>query len=104
VVLDNLSTHTTPDIIAWLQKNQHVHFHFTPRRTWINQIETWFAIITRQSIRRGTFASVKVLTAQIRNYITAWNTNPKPFAWTATADEILAKVRLVQTSIKKTRR
>jgi transposase len=55
VVLDNLSTHTTPEVVAWLQDNPHVHFHFTPvGSSWINQIETWFGIITRQSIRRGT--------------------------------------------------
>jgi hypothetical protein len=79
-----------------------VHFHFTPvGSSWINQIETWFGIITRQSIRRGTFTSVKVLITQIRDYIAAWNTDPRPFAWTATADEILAKVRIVQTNIKK---
>jgi transposase len=102
VVLDNLSTHTTPDIQAWLEANPHVHFHFTPvGSSWINQIEIWFGIITRQSIRRGTFASVKVLIGQIRDYITHWNTNPKPFTWTATAEEILAKVRIVQTTIKK---
>jgi transposase len=102
VVLDNLSTHTTPDVQAWLERNPHVTFHFTPKgASWINQIETWFGIITRQSIRRGTFTSVKVLIAQIRDYITHWNVNPKPFTWTATAGEILAKVRIVQTNIKK---
>jgi len=102
VVLDNLSTHTTPDVAAWLEKNPHVHFHFTPiGSSWLNQIETWFGIITRQSIRRGTFTSVTVLVKQIRDYIAHWNTDPTPFAWTATADEILAKVRLVQTNIKQ---
>jgi transposase len=102
VVLDNLSTHTTPDAQAWLEKNPHVHFHFTPvGSSWLNQIETWFGIITRQSIRRGTFSSVKVLIKQIRDYITHWNTSAKPFAWTATTDEILAKVRLVEANIKK---
>jgi transposase len=102
VVLDNLSTHTTPDVQAWLEKNSHVHFHFTPvGSSWLNQIETWFGIITRQSIRRGTFSSVKVLIKQIRDYITHWNTSAKPLVWTATADEILAKVRLVETNIKK---
>ena len=70
-----------------------MHFHFTPvGSSWINQIETWFGIITRQSIRRGTFTSVNVLIKQIRDYIDHWNADPKPFAWTATADEILAKV------------
>ncbi|WP_246040730.1 IS630 family transposase [Streptomyces cadmiisoli] len=102
VVLDNLSTHTTPDVKAWLAKNTHVHFHFTPvGSSWLNQIEIWFGIITRQSIRRGTFASVNVLVKQIRDYVNSWNENAKPFTWTATTDEILAKVRLVQTSVKK---
>jgi transposase len=102
VVLDNLSTHTTPDVQAWLEKNSNIHFHFTPvGSSWLNQIETWFGIITRQSIRRGTFSSVKTLIKQIRDYITHWNTSAKPFVWTATADEILAKVRLVEANIKK---
>jgi transposase len=102
VVLDNLSTHTTPEVKAWLEKNPNVQFHFTPTgSSWINQIETWFGIITRQSIRRGTFSSVKALIKQIRDYIAHWNTSAKPFVWTATADEILAKVRLVQSNIKK---
>jgi transposase len=102
VVLDNLSTHTTPEVQAWLEKNPHIRFHFTPvGSSWLNQIETWFGIITRQSIRRGTFSSVKALIKQIRDYIMHWNTGAKPFTWTATADEILAKVRLVEANIKK---
>jgi transposase len=102
VVLDNLSTHTTPEVKAWLEKNPNVHFHFTPvGSSWINQIETWFGIITRQAIRRGTFSSVKVLIKRIRDYIAHWNSNAEPFVWTATADEILAKVRLVQSNVKK---
>jgi transposase len=102
VVLDNLSTHSTPDVITWLTENPNIHFHFTPiGSSWINQIETWFGIITRQSIRRGTFTSVKALLNQIRAYITHWNSNAEPFVWTATADEILARVRIVQTNIRK---
>jgi transposase len=102
VVLDNLSTHTTPEVMAWLADNPNVEFHFTPKgASWVNQIETWFGIITRQAIRRGTLTSVKALIGQIRDYIAHANANAKPFAWTATAEEILAKVRLVQTNIKK---
>jgi transposase len=102
VVLDNLSTHGTPEVQAWLATNPQVTFHFTPiGSSWLNQTENWFSIITRQAIRRDTFSSVKVLIGQIRDYIQHWNTDAKPFAWTATADEILAKVRLVQTNIKK---
>lgn len=84
------------------EANPQVHFHFTPvGAPWINQIEAWFSTLTRQSIRRGTFTSVQVLVTQIRDYITRWNSNPKPFVWTATADEILAKVRLVQANVRK---
>jgi transposase len=101
VVLDNLSTHKTPEVRAWLAQNPQVSFHFTPiGSSWINQIEIWFGIITRQSIRRGTFASVTVLIKTIRDYITHWNSNSRPFQWTATADEILAKVQLTQQNIR----
>jgi hypothetical protein len=64
-------------------------------------IENWFGIISRQSIRCGTFASVKALINRIRAYITHWNSNPEPFVWTATTDEILAQVLITQTNVKK---
>jgi transposase len=102
VILDNLSTHTTPEVQAWLAENPHITFHFTPvGSSWLNMVETWFSLITRQSIRRGTFTSVKVLIKQIRDYITHWNTTAKPFEWTTTADEILAKVAFTQANIRK---
>ena len=63
--------------------------------------ETWFGIITRQAIRRGTFTSVRALIAQIADYINSWNANPRPFAWIATADEILAKVKVVEANVRK---
>jgi hypothetical protein len=67
----------------------------------MNQIETWFGIATRQAIRRGTFSSVQVPIRTIQDYIATWNANPRPFQWTATTDDILAKVQLAQTSIKQ---
>ena len=76
VVLDNLSTHTTPRRQDLAGEEPERHFHFTPvGSSWINQIETWFGIITRQAIRRGTFSSVKVLIKRIRDYIAHWNDN-----------------------------
>jgi transposase len=102
VVLDNLSTHDTPDVRTWLAANPNVTFHFTPvGSSWLNMIEIWFGIITRQSIRRGTFTSVNALIVRIRDCVEHWNTDAEPFTWTATAPEILAKVRWVQTSIKQ---
>lgn len=102
VVLDNLSTHTTPEVQAWLARNPNVTLHFTPvGSSWVNQIETWFGLITRQAIRRGTFTSVNALIARIRDYVAHWNTDAQPFVWTATAEEILAKVRWVETNVKQ---
>jgi transposase len=102
VVLDNLSTHSTPDVKAWLEANPNVTFHFTPTgSSWLNMIEIWFGIITRQSIRRGTFTSVNALIVRIRDYVTHWNIDAKPFTWTATTNEILTKVRWVQTSVRQ---
>jgi transposase len=73
VVLDNLSTHTTPEVKAWLARNPNVTFHFTPvGSSWMNQIETWFGIATKQAIRRGTFTSVTALIRRIRDYIEHW--------------------------------
>jgi hypothetical protein len=79
-----------------------VIFHFTPTgSSWLNQIETWFGIITQQAIRRGTFGSVRQLINTINTYITNWNRGSQPFTWTATANEIIAKVRLVHQDFKK---
>ena len=76
VVLDNLSTHDTPEVQAWLEANPNVTFHFTPvGSSWMNQIEIWFGIITRQAIRRGTFVSVNHLIARIA---TTSNTGTPP--------------------------
>lgn len=92
VVLDNVSTHSTPEVRAWLARHPRITFHFTPTSaSWMNQIETWFGILTRQAIRRGSFSSVKELIAMIDAFTRAWNEGSGPFAWVRTADEILAK-------------
>ena len=67
----------------------------------MNQIEIWFGIITRQAIRRGTFQSVRQLSRHIVNYITHWNEDSEPFAWTATADEIIGKVQILQRDFQQ---
>ena len=101
VVLDNLSTHSGADVDKWLTKHSNVTFHFTPTgSSWLNQVEIWFGIITKQAIRRGTFESVRQLINTINTYITKWNHDSKPFTWTATANDIIAKVRLVHQDFK----
>ena len=86
----------------WLDKNQHVTFHFTPvGSSWLNQVETWLRSNNSPSHPTGTFTSVRVLIKRIKDYIAHWNKDAKPFEWTATADEILAKVKIVQANVKK---
>ena len=94
VIVDNSSTHSTPAVAAWVAKHPRVHLHFTPTgASWLNLIEVWFSILTRKSVRRGSFDSVAALVRHIKSFIARWNTNPKPFVWTKSATEIMKKVR-----------
>jgi transposase len=94
IVMDNYATHKTPKIKAWLTRRPHNHVHFTPTSaSWINQVERWFAELTRKQIQRGVHTSVRQLEADIRTFIDLHNRNPKPFKWTKSADQILASVK-----------
>lgn len=102
IILDNFSTHKGEEVSEWLKKHPNVKFHHTPvGSSWMNQIEIWFGILTRQAVRRGSFASVPHLTQVIKNYISAWNEDAKPFEWVATVDEILGKVRIIERDFRK---
>jgi transposase len=93
VVLDNLSTHKTPKVHKWLLRHRRFHFHFTPTySSWLNLVERWFAALTTKKLRRSAHRSVKELAADITAWVDQWNTDPKPFTWHRTADEILAKL------------
>jgi transposase len=92
VVLDNSSTHSTPEVRTWLEKHPRIHLHFTPTSaSWLNMVEAWFGILTRQSVRRGSFPTVKALVKHIGNYIDHWNENPTPFVWTKEPANIIRK-------------
>jgi len=92
VILDNSSTHSTPAVQAWLAAHPRVHFHFTPTgASWLNLIEAWFGILTRQSVRRSSFRSVPALVRHIEQYLAHWNADPTPFVWTKTPAEIIRK-------------
>jgi len=92
VICDNYGTHKHPNVTAWLAKHPRVQLHFTPTSgSWLNLVEVFFGIITRQAIRRGTFTSVPDLITAIQTYIDAWNDRCQPFTWTKDADTILAK-------------
>ena len=99
VVLDNYHTHKHDDINRWLAKNPRITLHFTPTSgSWLNLVEVFFGIITRQAIRRGSFDSVTQLVAAIRAFIAGYNDRCKPFVWTKTPDEILPRATRQPTS------
>jgi len=99
VVLDNYHTHKHAEVQAWLTKNPRITLHFTPTSgSWMNMVEIFFGITTRQAIRRGSFASVKELMAAISRFIDGWNDRCHPFTWTKTADEILPHATRQATS------
>lgn len=90
VILDNLSTHKTPAVKSWLLKHPRFHLHFTPTgSSWLNLAERFFAEITVKLLRRGVHRSVTALEKDIRGWIERWNTDPRPYVWTRTADQIL---------------
>lgn len=92
LILDNSSTHKTPEVKAWLEAHPRIQFHFTPTgASWLNMVEAWFSILTRKSVRRGSFDSVQALVRHIRKYIDHWNQHAVPFIWTREPADIIKK-------------
>jgi putative transposase len=103
LVVDNYATHKHTKVRNWLAARERYHVHYTPTySSWLNQVETWFHIITQKAIRRGSFRSTKQLRDKIDQFVKDYNTNSKPFMWTATADSILAKLKRILEVISGT--
>ena len=91
VVLDNYASHKHPKVRAWLMRHPRWTFHFTPTSaSWLNAVEGFFAKLTRRRLQRGVFHSLVDLQAAINRYLADHNQNPRPFAWTANPDRIIA--------------
>ena len=81
VVLDNLNTHK-PKEDRWLQRHPQVHFHYTPTySSWLNQVECWFSILTRQALRGASFTSPQQVRQAIDKFVAAYNEKAAPFEW-----------------------
>jgi len=90
IIVDNLSVHNHPDVKKWLKKrNGRVKFHFTPTHaSWLNQIELWFSILSRQILKRGIFSSREDLVEKVMKFIKEYNQKAKPFRWTYRGDPL----------------
>jgi transposase len=94
LILDNYGTHKTALIHRWLLKRPRFHLHFTPTSaSWLNLVERWFAELTQKQIRRGSFRSTVQLEQAIITYLDTYNTNPQPFIWSKTSDQILTSIK-----------
>ncbi len=103
LICDNYGTHKHPAVKRWLAAHPRFHLHFTPTSaSWLNLVERWFALITGQAIRRGTFDSVGRLERAIMRWLADWNDHPKPFRWTKSAADIKRSLKNV-TAIYETR-
>lgn len=94
LILDNYATHKTPQVRRWLARHARFHVHYTPAyASWINLVESWFAVLTNRRLRRGSFTSTRQLEAAVTAYLDANNNAPSPFQWTKSADDIIDSVK-----------
>jgi transposase len=102
LIVDNYATHKHPDVQKWLTKHKRFVMHFTPTSaSWLNMVERFFRDLSEHRLRRDSFASVDELEQAITQYIEHHNKNPKPFIWTASADDILAKVTRAKAALAR---
>jgi len=104
LICDNYATHKHEKVQRWLEKHKRFHVRFTPTSaSWLNMVERFFRDITHNRIRRGVFQDLEQLIMAIGNYIDVHNQNPKPFIWTAKANDILEKVTRAKTALNNRR-
>ena len=100
LIVDNYATHKHPKVQRWLKRHPRFHLHFTPTSaSWLNMVERFFRDLTANRLRRGVFRDVMELVEAIDNYVDGHNENPKPFIWTASANDILEKVKRARTTL-----
>jgi len=100
LIVDNYCTHKHAKVKAWLKRHPRFHIHFIPTSSsWLNVIERWFGKITQDRIRNGVFRSVDELVEAIMSYVDAHNADPKTFAWTKSAEQILEKTKRAREAL-----
>jgi transposase len=102
LIADNYATHKHPKVKAWLARHPRFTMHFTPTSSsWLNLVERFFADLTGDVIRAGSFASVRDLVNDIQAYLKERNTNPKPYTWTAKGEAILEKIHRARAALNQ---
>lgn len=100
LIQDNYATHKHPKVKAWLKRHPRFKSHFTPTSSsWLNLVERFFADLTEDVIRTGSFASIRELVRDIKDYLAERNANPKPYKWKAKGEAILEKIRRARAAL-----
>jgi hypothetical protein len=103
LILDNYAIHGHDRVRSWLSKRPRFVLHFIPTSSsWLNLIERWFAELDQKAVHRGVFKSVKDLHRAIDQFLTAWNKQPTPYAWTASVERILGKLERCRQRLELT--
>lgn len=103
LIADNYSTHEHAQVKAWLERHKPFHMHFTPTSSpWMNMVERFFAELTEDCVRAGSFASVKELTDAITAYLAERNQNLRPNKWKASGKDILEKIHRARKALAET--
>ena len=102
LIADNYCTHKHEKVVHWLKKHPRFHMHFTPTSSsWMNMVERFFADLTQDCVRAGSFRSVAELVKAITTYLACRNENPKPYQWKADGAKTLAKIRRAREALEK---
>ncbi len=102
VIVDNYSAHKTDEVKRWLRRHPRFHLHFTPTSaSWLNLVESWFATLTKQRLRRGVFRSLDELLRALEDYVLRYNATPTRFVWTKDADLILGKIDRARRALSR---
>ena len=93
IIADNVSVHHGKEVRAWLEKHPRFQMRFTPVHcSWMNQVEQWFSIVQKKRLAHANFVDLETLEDRIRAFISEWNDQAQPFAWTAKSfEKVLAK-------------
>ena len=93
LIVDNYGTHKHPRVRSWLGRHPRFHLHFIPTSSsWLNLVERWFRELTDKRIRRGSFRNIPALIRAINDYLDNHNQNPKVFVWSASVEQLMAKI------------
>ena len=102
LIADNYCTHKHGKVVSWLKKHQRFHTHFIPTSSsWMNMVERFFADLTQDCVRAGSFTSVAELVEAITVYLACRNENPKPYKWKADGAKTLAKIQRARKALEK---